>query len=114
MKRPIYFSLFIVVLAALTGCKPDPVNPPPDIGPVNYTQDISAIVYNNCQTCHAGPVPSAGIALTTYQEVRAQTEHGNLNNRVNDEVNPMPPRGLLPEEDRLKIEKWMEDGFPEG
>lgn len=80
---------------------------------VTYAADIQPIMYNNCTTCHAGEAPSAGLDLSNYTNVRSSAEFGNLVNRVNNADNPMPGSGLLPESTRLKIDKWVENGFPE-
>lgn len=109
----------IVLLAAssllfLMHCKRTPTPGPIDnTGPVRYSPEIENIMYNNCTTCHGGNAPSAQIDLTTYDNVRTQTENGNLLSRINDGADPMPPSGQLSLENRDKIMKWMEEGFPE-
>lgn len=82
-------------------------------GSITYTADIQPIMFNNCITCHSGGVPSAGLDLSSYSNVRSSAEFGNLINRVNNPDNPMPGSGLLPQDVRLKIDKWVENGFPQ-
>lgn len=85
-------------------------NPPAD---VTYEADIQPLMYNYCTTCHGGPVSSAGLRLTTYQEVRSIAEGGQLVQRVNDTTTPMPPSGLLSAQEQELITQWVENGFPE-
>ena len=66
---------------------------------------------NHCITCHSGNDPASGFALNSYDEVRLQTENGELLNRINNKKNPMPQNGLMPTRMRLAIEQWAENGF---
>lgn len=86
---------------------------PPIQEKVVYSPDVENIMYNYCITCHGGSAPSAGISLTTYNEVKSQAENGQLLHVVNDEINPMPPNMLLPLDVRQKLQKWADDGFPQ-
>ena len=92
-----------------------PAQPQPVVvdEPVAFNPDVQQIMYNNCQTCHSGAAPSSGVDLTTYDNVKWYTESGSLLNRINSGVTPMPPSGLMSAEDRAKIQKWADDGFPE-
>lgn len=78
-----------------------------------YDPDVRNIMFNNCVTCHGGSAPSAGLDLTNYTNVRQATEVGNLFQRMNSTTSPMPPAGVLPQEMRSTVEKWMNDGYPE-
>ena len=40
-------------------------------------------------------------------------ENGNLLNRINDQVNPMPQSGILPSSTRAVIDQWVADGYLE-
>ncbi|HAS46607.1 MAG TPA: hypothetical protein DCS93_39355 [Microscillaceae bacterium] len=80
---------------------------------IRYNPEVQNIMFNHCTTCHGGNNPSAGLDLTTYQNVRQSTELGTLNQRINDAANPMPQSGLLPPSERQIIAKWIQDGFPE-
>ena len=93
--------------------EPDGSNLPPIQEVVKYNPDIQNVMFNSCTTCHGGPSPSAGLDLTTYQNVRFSAEQGNLVSRVNSVTNPMPPNGLISADARQKIDKWVQDGFPE-
>lgn len=104
---------FALIQASCTKAIIDENNTSNETDTVTYTADIQPIMYNNCTTCHAGGAPAAGLDLTTYTNVRSGAEFGNLVNRINNADNPMPGSGLLPESTRLKIDKWVENGFPE-
>jgi mono/diheme cytochrome c family protein len=80
---------------------------------VYYNPDIHNIMFNNCVTCHGGNAPSDGLDLTSYVNVKSAALNRDLKKRMNDANNPMPPSGLLAPEVRQKIDKWIEDGFPE-
>lgn len=112
-------KIIIVVMAlSLTACTKAIIDEgnvtlPPSQEKVVYNPDVEDIMYNYCITCHGGSAPSAGISLTTYNEVKSQAENGQLLHVVNDETNPMPPNMLLPLEVRQKLQKWADDGFPQ-
>jgi hypothetical protein len=80
---------------------------------VNYADHIEPIISNSCTTCHSGIAPSDGIDLTTYENVRQQSEFGNLINRINDPINPMPSSGLLSTSNRELFDHWSNNQFPE-
>jgi len=88
---------------------------------VNFSEDISPIIYNNCTECHragqSGPMP-----FTNYLEVASW---GNMINYVTS-IDYMPPwhadteystflgeRGLTDEEKNL-INEWISNGMPQG
>lgn len=78
-----------------------------------YDPQIKKIMTDNCITCHGGPAPSAGLNLETYNAVKEATQNGNLIDRINDQTNPMPQRGLMPLATRKEIELWAKEGFKE-
>lgn len=114
-----YSKIIIAVFALnLTACTKaiideGAVTLPPIDEHVGYDPEVQNIMYNYCITCHGGSAPSAGISLTTYEEVKSQAENGQLLHVINDATNPMPPNNLLPLEIRQKLQKWANDGFPQ-
>ena len=87
-----------------------------DVEPITsatYVDDVAPIISANCLNCHSGPTPFAGLRLVDYDDVRIAVENRNLIARINDTVNPMPQSGLMPLQQRLTIERWRDDGFPE-
>lgn len=80
--------------------------------PVRYNPEVKNIMTNNCITCHGGPTPEANLDLTTYNNVK-NAAMGNLMGRINNQLNPMPPTGLMPPIERQKMQKWVDDNYPE-
>lgn len=78
-----------------------------------YNNDVKDIMFNYCITCHGGTAPSANLDLTSYTSVRQAAESGILQSRMNSVSSPMPASGLLSEDLRLIIDKWVLDGYPE-
>ncbi|MBD0404123.1 hypothetical protein [Flammeovirga sp. EKP202] len=79
---------------------------------VSYNGNIKQIVDNNCFYCHSGETPSAGMDLTTYDNLVEAVKNRGLLNRINNASNPMPQSGLMTKEDRLKLKEWAEKNFP--
>jgi hypothetical protein len=85
---------------------------------LSYVADIEPIIKANCATsgCHEGAFPSAGLALTTYQEVSDATLNGNVINRITrPEGDPalMPTSGKMSDCNIDKIVEWALQGAPE-
>ncbi len=117
MKTLTYLLIPISMLIGLQSCTKaviesvDPDTLPPINKTITYDSDIQTIMYNNCITCHGGIAPSAGLALTTYNDVKQAAQNGSLIPRMNNTSAPMPPNGLVPAELRQLIDKWKTDGF---
>lgn len=110
MKRLAYSLLVMLAIGLLTmeSCTTDDPS-----AEVTYTGNVKAIIDGNCIGCHGGNTPSANMDLTTYANVRAIAETDTLVMRMNDQLMPMPPTGLLPQADRSTIEDWVDGGFKE-
>lgn len=80
---------------------------------ITYTSHIQAIVLNNCISCHSLPSPNAGLLLETYNQVKDATQNGNLIERINDPVSPMPSSGLMPAQERALFDAWTENDYLE-
>jgi mono/diheme cytochrome c family protein len=116
MFKTKYIVLIAIIGTVLFGCTKAVIIEEitePVTETVTYDDHVQSIIFNNCTTCHAGAAPSAGIDLTTYQNVRFQAESGNLVPRMNNASNPMPPSGTLSPDQLAIIDKWVEDGFLE-
>ncbi|MCT4629071.1 hypothetical protein [Winogradskyella sp.] len=119
MKKYIKFGIGITTLIIGLSCttaiidEGDKNSLPPLTREVTYQSDIQSIMTNNCITCHAGPVPSASLDLSNYQNTRLSAEQGSLVSRMNSVTNPMPPSGKLSPQILQIIDKWVTDGFPE-
>lgn len=119
MKTLRYFIITLTLALGTQSCTKavindvDPDTLPPINKTVKYNPDIQAIMYNNCITCHGGIAPSAGLALTNYNDVKQAAQNGSLISRMNNATAPMPPNGLVSAEQRQLIDKWKTDGFLE-
>ncbi len=78
---------------------------------VSYTNDIRPIVSNYCATCHHGDDPAGGFVLDSYEDVRAKVESGVLLDRINDELDPMPPAGMMSSRQRALFKAWADGEF---
>ena len=78
---------------------------------VSYSHDIQPLVQSFCKTCHAGDDPEGDFILTSYAEVRRQTERGKLLERINDSEDPMPENGLMPQYLRRLFQLWADGGY---
>ncbi len=78
---------------------------------VDYVNGVKPVVDAYCITCHSGDSPAAGIGLTTYEDVRNQTEHNSLLKRIHSRSMPMPPTGLISPNERKIISAWAKSGY---
>jgi cytochrome c5 len=81
----------------------------------SYTTTISTIISSNCQSCHAGSTPSAGLSLTSYSQVKSAVETRNLLNHLlqKNGYSLMPPSGQLSNCNIDQINSWIANGMPE-
>ena len=107
------FYIILITISAIQCTSTNQTNTAVDIPfqSVSYESHIQPIVQNHCLTCHAGKRPSAQLDLSTYENVKAVTEHGPLLKRINDHSNPMPTRGLMPKNERLLFLKWAKNNY---
>ena len=117
-KNLILIVLYGLLAAACTKAVIDeedtePVTPPTLPTSAVYNDDVKNIMNNYCVTCHGGSAPSAGLNLTNYSGVKAAAQSGALQNRMNSTTSPMPASGMLPQDVRSVIDKWVMDGYPE-
>lgn len=116
MKRSKIFWIFEAVAltslmyscALTTNSNVEPVGSNPSVA---YVNDVKPIVDNYCITCHSGGNPSAGLTLTSYENVVEAAKTRGLLNRINDYQNPMPQGGLMSKDLRKTIELWAEQGY---
>lgn len=91
----------------------DEEDPEPEPEVTSYADDIAPLITSNCENCHTGDMPTSTVSLDTYDDLKAYGESGVLVERINDEMAPMPPSGLLDTETRQKIADWIDEGYPE-
>lgn len=126
-KLYLYFMLAVhrlLILGLLSmllgiGCKKEkPSSPSPsancpeaDTATITYTNYVAEVMRQHCTSCHGGNSPSKGIALETYQQVRASAETGKWYQAMAN--GSMPPSGKLDDCTLAKLKKWIDSGYPQ-
>jgi uncharacterized membrane protein len=110
--------LFLLTVLILPACTSDKDDPEPDCITTNvsYSATIVPIMATNCNSCHSGPSPNAGIVTSTHAGlVDAAITKGRLLGAINHETgfSPMPQnQSRLPQCPRSQIGAWVNDGAP--
>jgi hypothetical protein len=118
-----FFLLFGVIFLAtlLSGCYYDkeellyPDGVVCDTVAVSYNADVQAILQLRCNGCHGGAFPSAGIDLTTHENVLIYANGGGLLGSIRHEsgFSPMPKSApKIPVCEINKISAWINNGAP--
>jgi len=81
---------------------------------MTYTKDIVSMVNSSCAGCHSGISPSAGIALSTYAEVKNCVMNGKFIGSVKQDgtASAMPKGGKWSTCNISKLEAWKVAGCP--
>ena len=120
MKNGIKILVFVMPFLAIISCSSDSsddLTPPPE-DEITYTNDIKSIMDSRCNNCHGNP-PSNGapVSLTTYDEVKDETQNGDLINRIERDqgtAGVMPPAGNTLTGSQIQLIKdWMTEGYKE-
>ncbi len=113
------FCLVLMGLAMFTGCYYDdeanlyPSSGDCDTSNVTYSATISAIMANNCNSCHSGSAPQGNLKTDNYTDLKTIADNGKLWGAVNHEsgFSPMPKdRPKLSDCDLSKIRIWIDGG----
>ena len=87
-----------------------------DTNVVSFEMDIDPIISFHCTPCHAGPSPSAGLALETYEQIKSSALNGSYSGMINRIEKPegtplgMPPNYRLELCQIQMIKAWVEQG----
>ncbi len=108
-----------VFLASLTSCYYDneetlyPVSVCDTVSPA-FSTVITPIIASNCQGCHSGSAPSAGLSLTTYAQIQSAVQSKNLMDHVmqTNGYSLMPPSGMLSNCKIDQLNTWISGGMP--
>lgn len=120
-KSPIY-ALALFLLIGMSACSNDSeddlIDQMQNPDPITYTDDVKAIIDNNCNNCHSDPPTNgAPIALVNYTQVRNSAENGSLISRIQSQAGAagaMPLGGpRLPQALIDVVIQWQTDGFVE-
>jgi len=117
-----FFFLFLAFsLIAISGCSYHneeelyPKEAECDTTNVTYVNKIAPIMENNCNSCHSGVSPNAGVITDNYEDLKTIAANGQLWGAVNHEPGyaPMPRnQPKLPECELKKIRSWIDNGTP--
>lgn len=110
------FFLLIVFTPACSSDSEDEITPDCDLNNVTYSGTIAPIMAANCNSCHSGTSPSAGIRTDNYEDLRVIALSGQLVGAVNHDegFSPMPQgQPQLAECPREQIAAWVADGAEE-
>jgi mono/diheme cytochrome c family protein len=83
-----------------------------DTTAVSYSQDVQAILANNCTSCHAPGGEKADLPANTHPTAQALALQHPMIDRINNPTSPMPPSGLMDPCLRAKLEAWVNAGAP--
>lgn len=100
-----FLAIFLLSTAVLFACKKEnKFVPVCDGSTPTYDTDISAIISQNCVSCHSN--------YATYSGLSSTFSNGDFEKEVlNDQT--MPKGGSLSEAQLNQIKCWAENGFPE-
>jgi len=119
MNKPaVYFSTLFLIISffSCSNDNEDDLMPTPD--PITYTNDVKAIIDNNCLNCHADPPTNgAPVSLINYDQVRNSTEIGTLLLRIQAQpgaTGAMPAGGPRLSQSLIDVVvQWQQDGYLE-
>ena len=86
-----------------------------DTAAVTFSQDIKALISQNCEGCHNGMSANGGLVLSGHQNTAAAALNGSLIDRMTRSAGDpllMPPSGALNECDISKLQAWIGQGAP--
>ena len=86
-----------------------------DTSAVTFSQDIDALISQNCEGCHNGMSANGGLILSGHQNTAAAALNGSLIDRTTRSAGDpllMPPGGALSDCDISKLQAWIGQGAP--
>lgn len=115
-----YSRTEVAYVSPVAGSTPGPT-PGPGPGEVSFSREVMPIFQAKCVSCHGLGVSIKGISLTSYEDlmdtgaheplvVPGQPDESLLMFPLRSTTSPMPPTGLLPEEQIQTIEDWIRQG----
>ena len=83
---------------------------------VSFSAMVKPIIEVSCQSCHSGGSPSGGIDLSSYENIKARADNGQLLGTIDwlAGFSRMPQGGPKLEQCNIdQIAAWIADGAPE-
>jgi hypothetical protein len=87
-----------------------------EVEEVSFSGFVKPLVQSRCESCHNASLSSGNVNLQGYDNVKVYVENNRFLGSVRHDpgFTPMPfGQSRLPNCDILKIEKWINDGFPD-
>ena len=111
------FSLFITLFISLNSCKHEGV-PADQFPEICFQDQILPIFQNSCASCHGNSRSEAGLDFSTYSGIMKAITPGDADNSkaykaITSTFQIMPPNNALPEEKRILIRIWINQGAKE-
>ncbi len=84
------------------------------LGAITFSGVIWPLIETNCRGCHSGTTPSGGISLSSYGELVAVANTGQLLGALKGTLPyiQMPPSGPLSDCRIRQVDLWIQDGAP--
>ena len=122
LKRLNYLTLLvpltlIVVFLSVNSCKHEGI-PADQFPEICFQDQILPIFQNSCASCHGGTRGEAGLNFSSYDGIMKAISPGNPDKSkaykaITSTFQLMPPDNALPEEKRILIRLWIEQGARE-
>lgn len=81
-----------------------------DTSSVTYSATIAPIMSQNCNSCHSGGSPAAGVNTDSYAGVKLIADNGSLVNTTTGATKLMPTSGKMDDCTVAKIGAWVSAG----
>lgn len=121
LRRHLQIKLSLIIYFVFFSCQENTKVHDTEISNPTFSKNIAAIIYKNCTPCHR-PGSAAPINLISYEDVRAKLRTVQLS--INSGLMPPWPADpnyvsfsgekIILENEKALINKWIEDGAPEG
>jgi len=122
LKRASFLSVPIAVLLfalfiSFNACKHEGI-PADQFPEICFQDQILPIFQNSCASCHGATRGEAGLDFSTYAGIMKAITPGNADKSkayksITSTFQLMPPNNALPEEKRILIRLWIEQGAKE-
>jgi hypothetical protein len=108
---PFILFFFSLLFTACSSSSSESEITDPIIEIATYSDPIKGIIDKNCATsgCHSSSSKSAGIALSTFQEVKDGFIYSGSWNQI--ETNQMPKSYNLSAAEKELIKNWIDNGY---
>ena len=110
---PFILFFFSLLFTACSSSSSESETTEPIVEIATYSKPIKGIIDNNCATsgCHSSSSKSAGIALSTFEEVRDGFIYSGSWNQI--ETNQMPKSYNLSAAEKERVKNWIDNGYLE-